>query len=137
MNPNIGKEAHKGAAARSEVGKFRVSLNSFKNKDSNITQFRRIPPEVRELFSWFKALTKNEREFLFEMKGVYEVLKGNLLNSDFPKKVESGEKLTKTELDQFKLMIDTLDKAHKMKYGEKKLNVTASYKDIRDAMFEE
>ena len=34
-------------------------------------------------------------------------------------------------------MIDALEKAHKMKYGEKKVNINADLKDIRDAMFDE
>ena len=123
----------------SDVGKFRTSLNSWKGRDSSPTNkyMHRIPEEVRNLYSWFKGLTKDDREFLFELKGIYEVLKGNLQNSKFTEKVMSGEQLSRTELEQIKLMIDALEKAHKMKYGEKKINIHADLKDIRDAMFDD
>ncbi len=122
---------------KTEAGKFRVSLNAWKGGTHNPTNeyVSRIPKEVQELYSWFKELTGEEREFLFEMKGMYGALKGNLINGKFPEKVISGEPLSKTELEQFKLLVDLLDRAHKMKYGEKKVNIHADLKDIRDAMF--
>lgn len=137
-NPNIKYHAHKGAAARSEIGNFRSSLNSYKGKDSNDWRSKQIPQEVKDLYSWFKALSKGEREFLFEMKGIYEVLKGNMQNNqELLEKIQTGKKFTPLELEQFKLMINTLEKLQKLEYGEKRVNVNVSYKDFRDLMFEE
>ena len=137
MNPNIKSEAHKGAAARTPEGAMRVKLNSWRDSDVNEARRRKIPQTVIDLYNWYKGLTKDDREFLFELKGIYEVLKGNLQNSKFTEKIESGEALNRTELEQIKIMIDALEKAHKMKYGEKKVNINADLKDIRDAMFDE
>ena len=136
MNPNIGLEAHKGAAARTPEGAFRSKLNAWRDNDTNTARWKKIPKNVRELYTWYKCLTKEDREFLFELKGIYEVLKGNLQNSKFTEKIESGEALNRTELEQIKIMIDALEKAHKMKYGEKRVNINADLKDIRDYMFE-
>ena len=136
-NPDIREISKKSTGPTSELGKFRSSLNKFTGHDSNPWRSKRIPKQVTELFTWYKALTKDDKEFLFEMKGIYQVLKANLVNSSFTEKILSGEKLTRTELEQFKLMVDIMDKAHKIKYGEKKININADLKDIRDVMFQD
>lgn len=135
-NPDIKNEAHKGAAERTELGKFRVSLNAWKGgSKTNLYLNKRIPPEVIDLYDWFKGLTEKDRDFLFELQGIYDILKANLLNGEIPKKVLSGEKLSRTEMEQFKLLVDITEKHQKMKYGEKKININLSYKDVVDRMF--
>ena len=135
MNPNIAKEAHKGAAARTPEGKFRVSLNALKKRElrSNPQDYynKIIPTKVKELFSWYKNLTLEERNFLFEMKVIYEVLKANLQNNeDITKKITDGTKLSMQEIAQFQLLINTLEKLQKLHYGEKKINIEISAKDL-------
>ncbi len=138
MNPNIAKEAHKGAAARTPEGKLRVSLNSWKggkHSPSN-KHMHKIPESVKELFTWYKEITVKERNYLFEMKGIYEVLKGNTQNNEILlDKIKNGKPFSPLELEQFKLLINTLEKLQKLEFGEKRINVNASYKDIRDRMF--
>ena len=131
-SPDIHEISKKSTGPISEIGKFRSSLNSWKGKGNFYLD--RVPQEVKDLYTWFKGLTTNDRNFLFELQGIYDVLKANLLNGDIPKKVLSGEKLNKTELEQFKLLVDITEKHHKMKYGEKKVNINLTYKDVVDMM---
>ncbi len=137
MNPNIGKEAHKSAAARSEIGKFKVSLNSYKGKDSNTWRARHqaIPQDIKDIYEWCKGYSTKELDVLKELKDIYIAMKTNLLEGELAKKIKSGDKFTAGERDQLRILIDLLEKHHKLKYGEKKLNINASYKDIRDMMF--
>jgi len=136
-NPNIADAYAKSTGPITDVGKFRTSLNSYTGNDTNESRQRKIPQEVKNLYVWFKNLTKEDREFLFEMQGIYDILKVNIQNSGLRQKVESGELLTRAERDQINMMMEALEKAHKMKYGEKRVNINADLKDIRDYMFDE
>ena len=50
-------------------------------------------------------------------------------------KVEKGLPLTRREIAFFKLLKETLVDLHKMKHGEKKINVNVGYQDIQEMMF--
>ena len=136
-NPDIREVSKKSTGPTSELGKFRVSLNAYKGHDSNTYRNRRIPQEVRDTYAWYKALSTGERKFIFEMKGIYEVLKGNYHNNkELSKKILNGKQLDPIELKQFELLVNILEKLQKMEYGEKHININADIKDIRDAMFQ-
>ena len=128
----------KSTGPKTELGKFKSSLRSYKGYDTNTWREKRIPKIVRETYSWFKELPLDEFNFLFDMKGIYETLKGNLqMNKDVQEKLMSGEKLSRDELDHFKLLTDILEKLQKLHHGEKHVTIKADLKDIRDLMFDD
>ena len=141
-NPNPKTEHLRNYRAQTgpttEAGKFKVSLNAWKGGDHSPTNeyMNRIPKDVKEVYTWFKKLKITEFEYLFDMKGIYEGLKGNTqLNEDIQRKLMTGEKLSSDERDQFRLLVEILEKLQKLEHGEKRLNINADLKDIRDAMF--
>ncbi len=77
-----------------------------------------------------KTLTEIQR-----LEGLLAIMETNL--GEITKRQNNGEPLTDKDRKDMFLVKDTLAELHKIKYGEKRLNVNASYKDIRDAMFEE
>jgi len=50
-------------------------------------------------------------------------------------KIEKGVALDQEDIKQIRVLKEAIVDLHKMKYGEKTLNVTASYRDIQDMMF--
>ena len=78
-----------------------------------------------------KSLSEIQR-----LEGLLAVMEINLNNTIT--KLEKGEKIDedKNRKNIF-LMKEILVDLSKIKYGEKKININASYKDIRDAMFGE
>jgi len=137
-NPNIREISKLSTGPKTELGKFRSSINAYKGHDSNEWRNKQIPKKVRELFSWYKGLSVHERDFLFEMKGIYEALKGNLQNNkEFADKLLSGEPLKSSEREHIKLLIDSLDKLQKHTHGEKKVNINVDVRNLRDSLFED
>ncbi len=154
MNPNI-KDAPKPGPT-SEVGKLISSITKFKNKPvrsqvkptskvAQIVGFDNSTPEAlkksvesyQNFVSWAlnrKSPTKDLTE-IAKLEGMLTVLEAQL-NKTLERLGEGKEITDKDRKDMF-LMKDTLVAISEMKYGRKQLNVNASYKDIRDAMFEE
>ena len=125
------KPWEKSTGPKTEEGKFKCSLNNYKGKDSNPWRQSKIPKTVIELYTWYKFLPTEERKFLFEMKGIYDVLKANLQNNeDLTNKITEGKKLSMQEISQFQLLINTLEKLQKLHYGEKRINIEISAKDL-------
>ncbi|KKL48616.1 hypothetical protein LCGC14_2323720 [marine sediment metagenome] len=133
MNPNIGKEAHKGGP-KTEVGKFMASIGAFKESKTNT---RPVPKKLAKLYLWFQGKTTKNINFLLELQNLYEVLKYYQIET-ISKKILSHEELSKKDFDALKLLKDTLVESNKIKYGDKKIieNVV-SVKDVRAAIFSE
>lgn len=133
------KSGHGTTGPTTEIGKFRAGLNSYTGKDSNTwrAKHRVIPQEIREIYEWCKGYNTKELDVLKELKDIYTAMKTNLLEGELAQKIKSGEKFSAGERDQLRIVIDLLEKHHKLKFGEKKLNINVSYKDIRDRMFED
>ncbi|KKK72434.1 hypothetical protein LCGC14_2903920 [marine sediment metagenome] len=70
-----------------------------------------------------------------KLEGLMNVMEANLNNA--LERLGEGKTLTDKDRKDMFLMKDTLVSIHEMKYGKKQLNVNASYKDIRNLMFEE
>ena len=143
-NMNIGNIQHTGPTTK--IGKLRNSMHALKTgasirEDSTVAKavgFDKTKDKLQAYYNFvsfvldqpIKSLSEIER-----MEGLLAVMENNLM--DLIKKQEEGQSLTDKDRKDMFLMKDTLVELHKLKYGEKKLNITASYKDIRDLMFEE
>lgn len=143
-NPDIVNVQRTGPTTK--IGKLRNSLHSFKygssiRKDSPVAKFVGFDGTKKKLQDYhnfvsfvldqpIKSLSEIER-----LEGMLAVLEKNL--TEVIERQDAGQPITDKDRKDMFLMKDTLAELHKMKYGEKRLNVTASYKDIRDAMFEE
>ena len=136
-NPDIAKCAHLGGP-KTDLGKFNVSLNRWKGESGRGFDVENIPPKIREMYSWFKSLSKSDSNFLFEIKGIVEVLKGNMMNNKtFLEKCERGIQFSKIELEQLGLMANLVEKFQKLKYGEKKIVAHVDVRNLRDTLFED
>ena len=145
-NPNIREISKLSTGPRTEVGKL-------KNSVVRVTTGQQISPDSRAsravgydgtkgklqayhnfvsfiLGHPIKTLSEIER-----MEGLLAVMQTNLM--DIIQKQEEGKGTTDKDRKDMYLMKDTLVELHKLKYGEKKVNINTSYKDIRDLMFEE
>ena len=151
-NPDIKNYAHLGGAgAKTMIAKLKKSLkrpgrnpekyppkvnpNSMVGKavkfDGSKEALQRYNNFVNFVLSQpLKTLTEIQR-----LEGVLAMAEANF--TKILDKLEKGEELSDKDRKDMFLVKDTLVDLHKARYGEKKLNVTASYKDIRDAMFEE
>ena len=127
-NPNIAEEGRKPTPPKTEIGKFKqnLALNKYKGKD--------IPKELVELYDWYRCISKNEIDYLLELKNIYGVVKGGILKVLLAKS-ESGVGLSRTEIDQLRLAVDIMEKSHKLKYGDKKtIEHAVTVSDIRRQM---
>lgn len=112
--------------AKTETGKFIRDVRHFKRS--------RVPKDLLELFDWYNQLNTKEVNYLLELKNMYNVLK-DLSIKTVVQKMESGKNLNQTEINQFRLLIDIMDKSHKLKYGDKKvIERVVSIEDIRKQM---
>ena len=145
-NMNIGNVRHTGPITK--IGKLRNSMHGLKNKNqpqinpdsmaAKAVGFDKTKEKLQAYHNFvsfvldqpIKSLSEIER-----MEGLLGVMETNL--AKVIEKQEEGQDLTDKDRKDMFLMKDTLVELHKLKYGEKRLNVTASYKDIRDLMFEE
>lgn len=150
-DPNIGEiSKEKSTGPRSQIGKLRNSLHSYNPNTPNITKvnpdsmagkavaFDGSKEKLQAYHNFvsfvlgqpIKTLSEIER-----MEGLLALMETNL--GEIAIRQDKGESLTDKDRKDMFLVKDTLAELHKIKYGEKRLNVNASYKDIRDAMFEE
>ena len=147
-NPDIANTPNPGPTTK--IGKLRNSVHSVKQSTPNITiinpdsmaakavGFNGTKEKLQAYHNFVSFVLEHPIKTLSEiqrMEGLLAVMENNLMN--LIKKQEDGESLSDKDRKDMYLMKDTLVDLHKIKYGEKRLNVNASYKDIRDAMFEE
>lgn len=120
MRFSIKDVAHMGSDGRTEIGRFKASLNNLK-KPGEPTKFpRKIPKELLEIYYWAKGYSKKDLDSLLELKNIYEILKTHMVNGKLKEKIISGEPLSKSEVEEFKLVVEILEKTYKLKYGEMK-----------------
>ena len=149
-NPNLKDE--KKVGPQTKIGKLRNSLHPIKYKNKSALK---INPEsmAAKAVGYDKSKESlqayhNFVSFVLEqpIKSLNEIerLEGLLamMEISFSKvltRLEAGESLSDKDRKEFFLMKDTLVELHKIKYGEKKVNVNidGDLKDIRDMMFEE
>ena len=149
-NPNI-KEDTKGKSTGpiSLGGKLKVSMNASKN----LEQSKEIDVVLKELGIKFKktsealTLKKSFRDWfisktgkdLTEIDRLGELI--NILESDVAvrtmKKLEEGIPLNDEDVRIIKLLKETLETSHKLKFGDKHLHAHVGYDDIRKMMFDD
>ena len=147
-NPDIVNTPNTGP--KTKIGKLVVSSNPLKygqsvNSKSVVAQASgwdesNVSQSIRNYHSFVRwALGRkkpsNELNEIVKLEGLIEVMEVNL--SRVLEKLELGENLTDKDRKDMFLLKDTLVDLHEIKHGKKQLNITASYKDIRDRMFEE
>ena len=126
-NPNMNLKNTPKITAKTPIGKFRRDLGKFTRE--------RIPDELLDLYDWYKGMDTREINYVLELKNIYGVLKTNLLNSLY-EKFSKGEQPTKAEVEQIKLVVDIMEKSHKLKYGDKKvIEHIVTAKDVRKQVF--
>ncbi len=157
-NPNILSDLEgKRTGPKTEIGKLKISLNAVKHigtaaesnqhGDSKITQmmkkagvdFSKVESaiEKRNLFTIF--IKSKSTEELTEIQRLDTVI--HILESDIAvrvmKKLEKGIALSDEDGRIIKLLKETLEANHKMKYGTKQVNIHGDFDDIRKLMFGE
>lgn len=138
-NPNIGEISKKTSTGpKSEEGKLRIQASHNRGKELE-NKFKKagLSMEAYKLFSFF--VRSHQTKGLQEITRLEDVI--GVLETDFSmralSKIEQGLPLDPDDIKQIKLLKESLVDLHKMKYGEKRLNVNASYQDIQNMMFGE
>lgn len=85
---------------------------------------------------WLRTHSEKQINEIANMEKIITFLDTDMTRRVF-EKITNGINLNEDDLNIIRLLKDTLQSSHKMKYGEKKLNVHATYDQIRKAMFEE
>ena len=114
LNPQPNMKIHLAdkPGAKSEIGKWRQNLSKFRRDN--------IPEDLVELYDWYKCIDTKKIDYMLELKNMYNVLKGGILKK-LLKKIEEGKDISQTEISQFRLAVDIMEKSHKLKYGDKKI----------------
>ena len=86
------------------------------------------------LMNWIQSKTSKQLAEITELENLASLLKGDERQKVW-KKILQGKKLSNNDLSYVRMMMDILEKLHKLKYGEKRVNVNTSFKDIREMMF--
>lgn len=135
--PEARKKAH---VPRSMAAKLRNSYNKLKqlpmpdgitpadNKDE-VGVYR------ADLFLlWVKSKQGKELKEIVDLENLAQLLKGDAHQRVF-KKIAQNQSLTAEDLSYIKLYKEIIETLHRMKHGEKRINVNASLKDIREMMW--
>lgn len=141
-NPNILEDI-KGTdrSRKTEFGKLKASMNLNSSaidkliNDSGI-EFDHVKQalEKRNLFEIFlRSYDSKSLDYIQKADGAIRALDVDLARRTMTK-IERGKELNSKDIAVFRAFIDALAIVHKMKYGEKKLHVKASYNDIRQMM---
>lgn len=158
-DPNMGQiSKEKSTGPRTQIGKLVTSVARFKYKPvskqsvvnpksmaAQVVDFDNTTPEATKksleayhnFVNWALQRKNPTRDLseIAKLEGLMNVMEANLNNA--LERLGEGQALTDKDRKDMFLMKDTLVSIHEMKYGRKQLNVNASYKDIRDLMFEE
>ena len=148
-NPNILADLEgKRTGPKTPGGKARVAMNASKSLSTpgeidkalaelGIT-FKKAGEalEIKKLFkSWYLAKTGKE---LTEIEKLDEVIK--ILETDATMRVmgklDKGIPLSDRDIRLIRLLKETLETSHKLKFGDKHLHAHVGYEDIRQMMFD-
>ena len=157
-NPNIIEDTKgKQTGPKSEIGKLKCSLNTTKytgtssrlnaQGDSKITtmmkraglDFSKVEDaiEKRNLFTiWLKSKSTEELTEIQKLDTVIQLLESDVAMRTM-RKLEKGIALSDKDVRIIKLLKETLETAHKLKFGDKHLHAHVGYDDIRKMMFDD
>ena len=149
-NPNVIEDTKgKQTGPKTPGGKLKCSMNPSKS----LAQSKEIDEALEELGIKFKktsealSLKKVFREWflaktgkeLTEIDKLGELI--NILEADTAvrtmDKLERGIPLDDSDLKLIKLLKETLEASHKLKFGDKHLHAHVGYDDIRKMMFDD
>ncbi len=147
-NPNIANTPNIGP--KTVIGKLRNSLHAVKSSQPHITQVNKNSLAAKAVgFDGTKEKLQAYHNFVSfvlgqpikslseiqRLEGLLAIMETNL--GEIIKRQNEGKPLTDKDRKDMFLVKDTLAELHKIKYGEKRININTDLKDIRDAMFEE
>ena len=89
-----------------------------------------------EFAMWLSTKTGHGLKEMKIMEEVMSVLGTEMFHQALQRQVE-GKELTSQDLKVIGLLMNAAESSHKLKHGEKHVNVNFSYKDIQDKMFED
>ncbi len=91
--------------------------------------------EKRNLFEvWLRSFTGDGYTEIQKLDSVIQILDTDM-SQRVMKKLENGVPLSEADTRLIRLLKESLESLHRMKFGDKKTNVNVSYKDIREMMF--
>ena len=85
--------------------------------------------------NFVKSLTANQLREVLELENMYGLLKGEVDDILYEKLLRQKGELSKNDYVKIRLMKEILVDLHKLKHGDKHVNVSVGYKDIQDMMF--
>ena len=86
------------------------------------------------LMNFIKSRKGTELVEIIELENMLRLLKGDEQRKIWMK-IATNEDLTNGELKMLSLIKDLIVDLHKLKYGEKRVNINTDFKDIREMMF--
>lgn len=87
------------------------------------------------VYQWVSCKSGRDLKEIFELENMFALLKGTTEDIIYKRVVEKHGEFSKEDLAHFRLLKETLVELHRLKHGEKKVNVNVGYKDIRELMF--
>jgi len=155
-NPNIKDYAHLGGA-KTPMGKLKCSLNAIKYKHNAIqlgtkgasviskalgdpdNKYKLAGESLKEYYEiteWIKSKTVKELDSIYKLEKLISILELDVSLRALDK-VKDGIPLDDADRRQMTLLKDALVEHHKLKYGEKKINVNVSIKNLRGHLFDD
>ena len=157
-NPNVVEDTKgKQTGPKTEIGKLKCSVAAVKhtgtasqlnnNGDSKLTtmmkeagvDFSKVESaiEKRNLFTIFiKSKSTEELTKIQKLDTVIQILESDIAVRTM-KKLEEGIPLSDEDVRIIKLLKETLETSHKLKFGTKQVNIHGDFDDIRKLMFGE
>ncbi len=157
-NPNVIEDTKgKQTGPKSEMGKLKNSVSAIKHfgkgvslnqhGDSRITKlmkeagvdFSKVEQaiEKRNLFTIFiKSKSTEELTEIQKLDTVIQILESDVAVRTMSK-LEKGIALSDEDVRVIKLLKETLESSHKLKFGDKHLHAHVGYDDIRKMMFDD
>ncbi len=88
------------------------------------------------LYNFVHSLSRDDLKEILELENMFTLLKGTTDDLMY-RKVLQNKELSPKDLAQFKLLKEILVELHRLKHGQKNVNVNIGYKDVQDMMFRE
>jgi len=142
MKPKHGKDRaamiemnKKCHVPRSPLARWRNSYNPVKTYP--VPEGITPDPEAYRgdlLVRWVQSRSGKEIREITELENLANMLKGDKEQRVW-RKITENKPLNQDDLAYVKIVKETLVDLHKLKYGEKKVNVNTSFKDIRELMW--
>jgi|TARA_R100001530_G_scaffold2717_1_gene4347 hypothetical protein len=120
----------KNNIANTTKGTARESLLDDAMLDAGFNPVDKRANIIKVMFtSWMNSKTTKKAKEIYNMERIMDMIELNM-EPHLIKKLKDKKQFDPEDMNKLKLIIDTNEKLHKMKHGEKKQVVTASVKDI-------